>query len=199
MAVEEDFWHWFLHHQHELLSFEQDRDRIFDSLASQLRKIDSRLVFEFGPREVKREFVISADGILAAFPAVVSLVDAAPDMPDWKITAFRPRRAAMSIIEIQEKRVDPKLVEFSLLHNDQVAGIRLFIPSFQEEDAGWKAIGYLLLDEALGEYDVETRLGLIKMYSPNASTAETRYPFELLPRLFDQLIAKIEGKSGKPS
>ena len=40
----------------------------------------------------------------------------------------------------------------------------------QEDDVDLKQIGYLLLDEALGEYDVETRLGLIKMLSPETST-----------------------------
>jgi hypothetical protein len=41
----------------------------------------------------------------------------------------------------------------------------LFIPGFREDDVALQQIGYLLLDGALGEYDVETRLGLIKMLS----------------------------------
>ena len=54
-----------------------------------------------------------------------------------------------------------------------------------------KQIGYLLLDEALGEYDVESRLGLIKMLSPEARTEETRYPLFDLPARFDRLISLL--------
>ena len=86
-----------------------------------------------------------------------------------------------------------------MLDNGKTAGVRLFIPSFQEDDTDWRQIGYLLLDDALGEYDVESRLGLIKMYPPDASTSEKRYPFTELPQAFDRLASKLEGQTGKPS
>ena len=76
---------------------------------------------------------------------------------------LRPRRWPISVVEIEGKRIDPKDVQFSLLDNGgKMAGLHLFIPGFQESDVDIKQIGYLLLDEALGEYDVETRVGLIK-------------------------------------
>jgi len=90
-------------------------------------------------------------------------------------------------------------VEFSLLDNGKVAGIRLFIPGFQEGDADWKQIGYLLLDDALGEFDVESHLGLIKMYPLEAATSEKRYSFLELPLLFDRLVSRLGGRSGMPS
>jgi hypothetical protein len=52
-----------------------------------------------------------------------------------------------------------------------------------------KQIGYLLLDEALGEYDVETQLGLIKMMSPDSRTEGDRYPLPDLPALFDHGVS----------
>jgi hypothetical protein len=57
----------------------------------------------------------------------------------------------------------------------------------------------LLLDEALGEYDVESRLALIKMLSPNTYTEGARHPLTELPALFDQLISGLEGRSVQPS
>jgi hypothetical protein len=57
-----------------------------------------------------------------------------------------------------------------------MAGVYLFIPGFREDDVALKQIGYLFLDAALGEYDVETRLGLIKMLSPETQTDGDRYP-----------------------
>jgi hypothetical protein len=80
-----------------------------------------------------------------------------------------------------------------------MAGIYLFIPGFREDDVAFKQIGYLLLDETLGEYDVETRLGLIKMLSPDTQTAGDRHPLAELPRLFDQFVSRREGRSRAPS
>ncbi len=80
-----------------------------------------------------------------------------------------------------------------------MAGINLFIPGFRENDANLTQIGYLLLDEALGEYDVETRLGPIKMFWPEACADGERYPLARLPALFDQLVSQLEGRTEKPS
>lgn len=199
MSDQQQFWSWFKHHEAELLDFEADRERIFDQLAVELRKVDPNLTFEFGPKDEKREFVISAGGIKAAFPAVSALARAAPALDRWQITAFRPRRKSASPVEFRGKRVDPNDVQFSLLDNGKIAGVYLFIPGFVEGDADLKQIGYLLLDETLGEYDVETRLGLIKMLAPDANTSTQRFPLSELPGRFDELAVRLEGHTGKPS
>jgi hypothetical protein len=199
VTVQQDFWNWFIHHEEELFDFEADQERIFDQLAAELQKVDRDLTFELGPKEAKREFVISAGGIKRAFPSVSALVNAAPTLERWRVTAFRPRRSPANTVEFRGKCVDPKRVQFSLLDNGKTAGVYLFIPGFQEGDVDLKQIGYLLLDEALGEYDVEARLGLIKMHAPEAPTAEERYPLSDLPTRFDQLVTRLEGRSGRPS
>jgi hypothetical protein len=102
-------------------------------------------------------------------------------------------------VELGGKRVDCEEVQFTLLDNGKLAGISLFIPGFQERDTELKQIGYLLLDSALGEYDVESRLGPIEMLPPQARTEGDRYPIAELPALFDQLVAQLECRSGKPS
>jgi hypothetical protein len=56
-----------------------------------------------------------------------------------------------------------------------------------------------LLDKALGEYDVETRLGLIEFLLPDARTDGKRFPLIDLAPLFDKLVAQIERRYGKPS
>src|SRR5262249_2027676 len=169
MSDQQQFWAWFIQNEAELFDFEADQERIFDQLATELQKVDPNLTFEFGPKGTKREFVISAGGIKRAFPAVSALAYAAPPLDRWQITAFRPPRRFANLAEFRGKRVDPKDVQFSLLDNGKIAGVYLFIPGFVEGDAELKQIGYLLLDETLGEYDVETRLGLIKMLPPDAS------------------------------
>lgn len=194
------FWHWFIRHRAELFAFhEKQREKLFHKLALELQRVDPDLTFEFGPAGTRREFVISAAGIKRAFPAVVALANAAPDLAEWEIVAFRPRRTTLCIVEFQGKRVAPEDVEFSLLDNGALAGIYLFIPGWSNKDATLGQIGYLMLDEALGEYDVETRVGLIKMMSPDADTNTKRYPFADLPRLFDELTLRLENRSGLPS
>jgi hypothetical protein len=63
----------------------------------------------------------------------------------------------------------------------------------------WKQIGYRMLDGTLGEYDVETRLGLIKMLSPDTRTDGDRYPLAELPARFDRSVAHLAGRSERPS
>lgn len=202
MKAHEDFWNWFVSHEPELFSFDPARDaereRIFDGVACELQKVDRDLAFEFGPKEARREFVVSASGIKRAFPAVVTLVAAAPTLKRWKLIAFRPRRSP-NVVEFRGKRVDPRDVQVTLLDNGKIAGVVLFIPGFREDDVDFKQIGYLMLDEALGEYDVECRVGLIEMLSPNRQTDGKRYPLIELGPLFDKLVSQLERRSGKPS
>jgi len=199
MSNEEKFWNWFLQHETELIDFETAQETVFDKLATELGKIDPNLTFEFGPMDTRREFVISAGGIMSAFPAVLSLAKAVPSLDRWKVIAFRPRRSPINTVEIRGKRIGPDDVQFTLVDNGKIAGIYLFIPGFRETDTDLKQIGYLLLDESLGEFDVETRLGLIKMLSPSEHTDGKRYPLAELAPLFDGLAARLEGRSGEPS
>jgi hypothetical protein len=202
-TAQEEFWRWFIQREGDLFKFDPEcetkRERIFDQLATALQRVHRDLTFEFGPRQARREFVVSAGGIKSAFPAVISLVDAAPALARWQVTAFRPRRTSVGIVEIAGKRVEPSDVQFSLLDNGKIAGIYLFIAGFREEDVDLKQIGYLMLDAALGEYDVESRLGLIEMLSPDTRTEGDRYPLSKLPALFDKLVSRLEGRSEKPS
>lgn len=120
-----------------------------------------------------------------------SLVAAAPKLDRWHITAFRPRRTPLNSIQIGEICIGPGDVEFSLLTKGSTIGIQLFILGFQENDVTFKQIAYLMLDDALGEYDVETKVALIKMLPPEAPRTPRRYPFSELPSLFDQLASTL--------
>ena len=188
------FWQWFDAHQDEIFDFEVDQERIFDELSEQLVRVHPRLTFEFGPPNAdRREFVISADGMREAFPAVSSLVAGAPKLDRWLVTAFRPRRTPINSVQIGETRVDPGKVEFSLLTKGSVITIQLFIPGFKEDDVTLKQIAYIMLDDALGEYDVETKVGPIQMLPSESTSTTRRYPFAELPSLFDQLASTLTG------
>jgi hypothetical protein len=193
LSSQEAFWQWFQAHENELYDFEIDLERIFDEFGKRLNRVHPDLCFEFGPKTDWREFVISAGGLREAFPAAFSLIAAAPRLERWRFMAFRPRRTSLSSVQIGEVCLEPSDVEFSLLTKGSAIGIQLFIPGLNENDASLKQIGYLMLDEALGEYDVETKVGLIQMLPPEAPRTARRYVLPELPALFDGLLARLAG------
>jgi len=203
MDTQQEFWTWFIEHEAHLFALDPcgagNSEVIFEQVTSALQKVHPDLTFELGPKEATREFVISAGGIKAAFPAVVSLIGKAPNLERWRFVAFRPRRHSLDIVEFRGRRVDPAKVQFSLLDNGKIAGLYLFIPGFKEHDVALKQIAYLLLDSALGEYDMETQVGLIEMFAPEIETDLPRHNFLDLPNLFDGLMARLEMRSSKPS
>ena len=71
----------------------------------------------------------------------------------------------------------------------QVADLTVFIPGYtQTAHKTYAAITFLLLDQALGEYDVETRIGQIDVES--AANAPTHTcSLEALPRTVDSLLS----------
>jgi hypothetical protein len=192
MGKEQAFWKWFVSNEDDLMHFERDREAIFDELAAELQKVHPDLTFEFGPdNDGIREFVLSAAGIKKAFGAVKLLAAAAPELPHWKVTAFRPRRPVECAIEIGRRHIDPEDVQYSLLRGTNELGIHLFIPGYSKDNAELGQIGYLFLDEALGEYDVEMKVGLIEMFPRETETAGPRFPLRDLEKHFDQAYTKL--------
>lgn len=186
------FWRWFADNDDRLFHFERDQEPTFDALATALSDVDPDLTFEFGPvHEGQRDFVISAGGIKRGFDAVRRLVASAPTSARWNVIAFRPRRPIGNIVEFDGVRVDPSSVEYSLLSSKTAVGLYLFIPGYSSDDSRFGQAAYLLLDEALGEYDVEMKLGLIKMFAPEAETNGPRYAFVELPDHFDDVCRKL--------
>jgi hypothetical protein len=192
-SKETAFWRWFQANETRLFDFERDQDRIFDELQTQLHRIQPSLTFEFGPKqEGKREFVISADGIKDAFPAVVGLADAAPPLPRWKITKFRPRRGFQSPVTLNGLRISPEQLQFTIEPDGDKAGITLFIEGYNlREHEKYAGVVYLMLDQALGEYDVETKVGFIELKSNSAASNLAKQSFSSLATAFDKLVKFI--------
>lgn len=186
------FWKWFKSNEDELFSWESDRDAVFDRLAAAMAQVHPDLTFEFGPvQDGAREFVISASGIKAAFPAVEALHAQAPLLERWKWVKFRPRRAELHDIEFAGRRVQAEDVHFLLAKDDPKVGIVLFFDGYGEAEHGtFGQIGYLLLDEALGELAVETQVGFINFQSRSSAYFEHASPLVDLQRQFDEFWAR---------
>jgi hypothetical protein len=69
-----------------------------------------------------------------------------------------------------------------------MANIVVFIPGYTHvAHKIYAAITFLLLDQALGEYDVETRVGQVHVESASKAPGQT-YSFEALPKVVDALF-----------
>ena len=151
-SKEQKFWSWFQKNEERLLNFEKEQDATFKELHSQLMQVHQDLVFEFGPVVGgKREFVLSAGGIISVFPAVEKLYSAAPRLDKWTVVMFRPRREPNDVV-YGGKKVKVEDVHYVLIKDpspDRV-GIILFFNDFNEEEHDlWMGFGFMFLDQVL--------------------------------------------------
>lgn len=191
---EQAFWRWFEKHQNDLYSFEKDTEAIFDRLAAAMWEVNQDLTFEFGPilEDGSREFVISAGGIKEAFPYVETLHAAAPQFSKWKILKYRQRRDPINDLHYADREIKASDVHYVLFNDEdpQKLGLIVFFEGYVEQDRGtiWGQVGYLFLDEALGEYDVETHVGQIVFSDRKSKFFKHARPLAELPSEFDERI-----------
>jgi hypothetical protein len=161
-SPEERFWNWFAYNSVDLTTVATCQEPVCGKLSSELQKVCKGLAFAFGPTEGgRREFVVSADGKKELFPAVHSLVAAAPQIPGWKIIAFRPGGSFFSV-QVGGVEIGPEDIWFRADDNGSKVDLLLSVKGMTEGDL--KTIGgavFLLLDHAVGEYEVGTRIGKV--------------------------------------
>ncbi|KQZ42607.1 hypothetical protein [Duganella sp. Root1480D1] len=188
-SPESDFWTWFQKSDNMLFDFETDQEAVFDQLAAKMHQVDARLTFEFGPKKQgRREFVISADGNRDAFPMVEKLYAAAPHLARWNVIKFRPRREPFDI-SYGGVTVKAQTVSAFVRRDGGKAAIAVLIPGYTKARHNeYAMIAFLLLDQALGEYDVETRIGGVDVTAPSARYPKTT-PLKDLPKSVDAVLA----------
>src|SRR5712692_786646 len=189
-SPETGFWDWFKKHEPELFDFENHPGYIFAALAEQLAKVDPNLTFELGQiKEGKRDFIISAEGVKNAFPAVSALAGAAPELPRWRIVRFQPRRSSLSIVTLAGVTLAPNDVAFTYRVENGKLSLTLYIDGYDKsKHATYAGIGYLLLDEILGEYDLGTEISLIEFKAANAASRLPKLPLKALPDIVDKTV-----------
>jgi hypothetical protein len=161
--------------------------------------VNPDLTFEFGPvKDGKRDFVVSAAGIKDAFPAVEAVVAARPPLARWNVIAFRPRRHPVMEVRLGGYTVKPSDVQYQLFADGSKVGIVLCFPGLSSaSEKAFKQIGYLLLDEALGELDVETKVGFIEIEGHGSKHCDPALNVSQLARDFDVAYARQGGAAAK--
>ena len=188
---EAQFWAWFEKNEDMLFHFERNQDSTFEKLNAAMSKVHPDLTFEFGPVfDGKREFVISADGLKDAFPSVESLHASAPALPRWTFIKFRPRRPTM-IIQIGGLQLEPDDLEVAIESDGDKAGFIIFVKGYNESQKNqFGQAVFIMLDHAIGEYDMETKVGFIEIKSFEEESRYKRHRLDDLPQMFDEFMKR---------
>jgi len=191
-SKEEKFWNWFLKNQetyyNEIENLEI-RERIFNELSTELKKVHQDLVFEFSPIHENgiREFTISAEGIKEIFPLVEKLVEIAPVVKNWQFNAFRQRISGDDIvIQYEDLQIGYSDIYFRYQDGEYgKIGIELNIKDFNGSGQIQNAV-YILLDALIGEYDITLGIAWIEWVKLNESNIQSLNPIISLRSLIDQ-------------
>ncbi|MDH5633906.1 MAG: hypothetical protein OEZ10_13085 [Gammaproteobacteria bacterium] len=191
---EQIFWKWFQKNQTKISQFEKNREPILDEITEQLAKYKEGITFEVSTEKSgKREFIISADGIKELFPSVEALAVAAPKLEKWDIVAFRPRMNdyAQFNLNYAGKEFVPSEIWIYTRVEDGNFDLIIYHPNYTDEERNAFISGaYILLDMALGEYDVVTGIRYIDHQKlPSNPKEEGLKPFSELRRIFDEFKA----------
>jgi hypothetical protein len=85
------FWKWFTDHESEFRSLSKPDEPFWDLALEKIKTVDERLWFELSAAgSTVREFVVTAEGHVEAFPVVEELVDLAPKIVGWVFVALKP-------------------------------------------------------------------------------------------------------------
>jgi hypothetical protein len=194
-TAESRFWSWFSKNSDRLYHFDKDQEAIFDELSTALKEYKDGIVFEISAEKDKcREFILSADGISDLFPHVSALAKAAPVFKKWKIMPFRPRMADYTrfSLEYAGYKFEPNSIWFHSRTEDDSFDVIFYHSGLIEEDRNKFVSGtYILLDMAIGEYDVVTGIRYIDhQVLPDNPKAEGLKPFSEFRLAFDTFKQK---------
>ncbi|WKG29221.1 hypothetical protein [Priestia aryabhattai] len=166
--TEKEFWSWFTKNSEDYFQLEENNyDLLFNKLGLQLSKYNKDLTFEFSVEinQGKREFIISAEGMISAFPAVIKLVEEAPTLEKFDVVAFRQRQDREQEIYFEDIILNTKDIFFMHREDKQMnrLDIVIYIRGYIKGNDKFIAAAFIMLDSLIGEYDVGVKLGEINL------------------------------------
>lgn len=185
------FWNWFESHANSFYQIEEkNAHQLLEMLLTRLHDIHPDLTFELGgvSKNNKRELIISAGGVKSAFPYVIKLMELSPQLDDWDFKAFRQRKPDFCEVNFGDFNLNAHDVYFDYELEEKLIEIKLFIKGYNEEPVFAHAI-FIILDHLLGEFDLETKVGTITMYSVESKTS-TSLPLLDLSMIVDEYFKK---------
>lgn len=188
----ESFWNWFVKNEHRFKDAIGNTDKahlFLDELINQIKPFNPWLKALAGPYDEKRfELIITADGDIALFCKVEELVQAAPAVANWLITAHKPSIGVEPMsIEMFGHRFSSDNMSFYPVTDDQFPdeiSIVITHPGYNEdEDGNFQTAGMIYLENALGELNTATMIDKYEVSRPPSPEEN----IELIP------LAKLDG------
>jgi hypothetical protein len=179
------FWKWFEQNRSLIEEPVGDDRAIFKDLHHNLRRINPHLSYDIRGSKPKT-LIISADGEPEMIDLVHKVVDAAPSLPGWQVTPFRPPLDQPAVIVFQDRdlTVDSVLFAIDEERPDETFDIRVFIPGVTEDNI--RHLGHcaiLLIESMIGEYAVMTLIHEVEYVDPEHEEDDgDRRPLRDLPR-----------------
>ncbi|MFZ5440586.1 MAG: hypothetical protein ACOZQL_11295 [Myxococcota bacterium] len=183
------FWAWVRAHLAELQQVKTGREPVTAELTAQLEKIEPGLVFELGVGHEPFEFIISADGSVERFATVKRLVAAAGELPGTKVIAFRPRKDIDGFsMTLGTQKLGGSSLWFTA-QKDQKPGL-IAVTVYVEGMTGElpepvRNAAFMLLEAAVGEFDLETKIGAIDIVAAPEKPAPPLRKLKELPAVID--------------
>lgn len=147
------FWDWFSENEAALRGL--SGAQVAEAIYAELTEVDQRLGVEVqGAKAPRREVIFTAYGDAEAFPAVESLVEAAPAIAGWSFVALKPARGFDFSVDAGEIVIDAAKLIFDPLRSPQAPNalaIRFFVASELAESGGIEEVLWLILETGLGE------------------------------------------------
>ncbi|MBK9584467.1 MAG: hypothetical protein KA099_09015 [Alphaproteobacteria bacterium] len=158
-----EFWDWFIQNKSMIEQYDKKTEAVMNAVQGKIKAVYPDLWFEIGQAEDKvYEFIISAGGLKSAIPSVIDLYKAAPQIPGWRVIAFKPRHAT-PILDHGGIRFNVADFYYQSEYYEGMTDLKVCVKGLTKENEDvYGMAGFLLLDTVIGEYDVMTTLGNIK-------------------------------------
>jgi len=160
--TETNFWNWFEKNNKNYLFLNQidsqeTKDKLLDEFLIQLHKYCDKLYFEVGghPEDNNVELIITAEGNVEYFDKVENLVNAAPEIKDWTVIAFKPPMGKGFRTNYGGKIFDPSKIIFIPLNNEEIpngVGLQVCFSDYNDDERNIFITGtYIAIDCLIGE------------------------------------------------
>lgn len=184
------FWTWVAAHLDELKAVKTGHEPVTEALSKELEKVEPGLVFELGVGTKTFELIISADGDQKHFPMVKRLVAAATPLPGTTVIAFRPRKEVDGFsMQLGEQKLGGSNLWFTAKPDAEHPGliaVTLYVEGMTDATAEqMKNAAFMLLEAAVGEFDLETKIGVIDIVAAPARPTAGQKKLKELPATLD--------------
>lgn len=186
----EQFWAWFKAHEVELRQAANSGSlverKLVKPIAEKLHRVHPGVQFEVGAaKEGEAELILTAEGIVSIIDFVEAMVEAAPKLDHWKVTALKhASNDADMTIEIGGKKFDRSNLFFSPnIHEDLPDLVDLNVvhtATSGEPDEVTRSGVLIFIDNLLGEVDSISHIDHLEVV-PNGTIQGERIPIAKLP------------------